>query len=35
MRENKSFVFFRELNGAPQGAMGYVVNGRGQRGRWT
>lgn len=28
MRENKSFVFFRELNGAPQGAMGYPVTGQ-------
>ncbi|WP_153007962.1 murein transglycosylase A [Sphingomonas yabuuchiae] len=28
MRENKSFVFFRELNGAPQGAMGYAVIGQ-------
>ncbi|WP_322963997.1 murein transglycosylase A [Sphingomonas fuzhouensis] len=28
MRENKSFVFFRELNGAPQGAMGYAVTGQ-------
>ena len=27
MRENKSFVFFRELAGAPQGAMGYAVAG--------
>ncbi len=27
MRENKSFVFFRELNTPPVGAMGYVVNG--------
>ena len=27
MRENKSFVFFRELAGAPQGAMGYAVTG--------
>ena len=27
MRENKSFVFFRELDGAPQGAMGYPVTG--------
>ncbi|MGE7205292.1 murein transglycosylase A [Sphingomonas sp. NPDC019816] len=28
MRENKSFVFFRELDGAPQGAMGYAVTGQ-------
>ncbi|MET4896928.1 murein transglycosylase A [Sphingomonadaceae bacterium jetA1] len=28
MRENKSFVFFRELTGAPQGAMGYAVTGQ-------
>ncbi len=28
LRENKSFVFFRELNGAPQGAMGYAVTGQ-------
>ena len=28
MRENKSFVFFRELNGPPQGAMGYAVTGQ-------
>lgn len=29
MRENKSFVFFRELTGAgPLGAMGYAVTGR-------
>ncbi len=28
MRENKSFVFFRELDGAPQGAMGYPVTGQ-------
>ncbi len=28
MRENKSFVFFRELSGAPQGAMGYAVTGQ-------
>ena len=28
MRENKSFVFFRELNGPPQGAMGYPVTGQ-------
>ena len=27
MAENKSFVFFRELNTPPVGAMGYVVNG--------
>ena len=27
MRENKSFVFFRELDGAPLGAMGYPVTG--------
>ena len=27
MRENRSFVFFRELAGAPQGAMGYAVTG--------
>ncbi|MEI5687459.1 murein transglycosylase A [Sphingomonas kyungheensis] len=27
MQENKSFVFFRELNTPPVGAMGYVVNG--------
>jgi membrane-bound lytic murein transglycosylase A len=27
MNENKSFVFFRELNTPPVGAMGYVVNG--------
>lgn len=28
MRENKSYVFFRELNGPPQGALGYAVTGR-------
>lgn len=28
MRENKSFVFFRELNTPPVGAMGYSVTGR-------
>jgi membrane-bound lytic murein transglycosylase A len=28
MRENKSFVFFRELTGAPIGAMGYAVDGQ-------
>ena len=28
MRENKSFVFFRELDGPPQGAMGYPVTGQ-------
>ncbi len=28
MRENKSFVFFRELSTAPLGAMGYPVAGR-------
>jgi len=28
MRENKSFVFFRELSGAPIGAMGYAVDGQ-------
>ncbi|HEX8389456.1 MAG TPA: MltA domain-containing protein, partial [Sphingomonas sp.] len=28
MRENKSFVFFRELSTAPLGAMGYPVTGR-------
>ncbi len=28
MRENKSFVFFRELTTAPLGAMGYPVEGR-------
>jgi membrane-bound lytic murein transglycosylase A len=28
MRENKSFVFFRELEGPPQGAMGYAVTGQ-------
>lgn len=28
MRENKSFVFFRELDGPPQGAMGYAVTGQ-------
>ena len=28
MRENKSFVFFRELNTPPLGAMGYPVTGR-------
>ena len=28
MRENKSFVFFRELSTAPLGAMGYPVEGR-------
>lgn len=27
MRENRSFVFFRELNGPPLGAMGYPVTG--------
>jgi membrane-bound lytic murein transglycosylase A len=27
MQENKSFVFFRELDTPPVGAMGYVVNG--------
>ncbi|MBB4155113.1 membrane-bound lytic murein transglycosylase A [Sphingomonas jinjuensis] len=27
MNENKSFVFFRELNTPPVGAMGYVVSG--------
>jgi len=27
MRENKSFVFFRELSGGPVGAMGYEVTG--------
>jgi membrane-bound lytic murein transglycosylase A len=27
MRENKSYVFFRELQGGPLGAMGYVVVG--------
>ena len=27
MEENKSFVFFRELDTPPVGAMGYVVNG--------
>ncbi len=27
MRENKSYVFFRELNGAPQGALGLPVSG--------
>ncbi|MEH3104532.1 MAG: murein transglycosylase A [Sphingomonas phyllosphaerae] len=27
MRENKSYVFFRELTGAPQGALGLPVNG--------
>jgi len=27
MRENKSFVFFRELPGGPVGAMGYEVSG--------
>lgn len=28
MRENKSYIFFRELNGPPQGALGYAVTGR-------
>ena len=28
MRENKSFVFFREITTAPVGAMGYSVTGR-------
>ena len=28
MRENKSFVFFREITTAPVGAMGYPVEGR-------
>jgi membrane-bound lytic murein transglycosylase A len=28
MRENKSFVFFRVLDGPPQGAMGYAVDGQ-------
>ena len=28
MRENKSYVFFRELSGPPQGALGYAVTGR-------
>lgn len=28
MRENKSFVFFRTLDGPPQGAMGYAVTGQ-------
>jgi len=28
MRENKSFVFFRELDGPPVGAMGYAVDGQ-------
>jgi membrane-bound lytic murein transglycosylase A len=28
MRENRSFVFFRELSTAPLGAMGYPVAGR-------
>lgn len=28
MNENKSFVFFRELDGPPQGAMGYAVTGQ-------
>lgn len=28
MRENKSFVFFRELQGPPLGALGYPVYGR-------
>ena len=28
MRENRSFVFFRELDGPPQGAMGYAVTGQ-------
>ncbi|WP_066647073.1 MULTISPECIES: murein transglycosylase A [Sphingomonas] len=28
MRENKSYVFFRELKGPPQGALGYAVTGR-------
>ncbi len=27
MRENKSYVFFREGSGAPQGALGYAVTG--------
>ncbi len=27
MRENKSFVFFREQKGPPQGALGYAVTG--------
>src|SRR3546814_11041494 len=27
MRENKSFVFFRELSGPPEGAMGLPVTG--------
>ena len=28
MHENRSFVFFRELDGPPQGAMGYAVTGQ-------
>lgn len=28
MRENKSYVFFRELSGPPLGALGYAVTGR-------
>ncbi len=28
MRENKSYVFFRELDGPPLGAMGYAVTGQ-------
>lgn len=28
MRENKSYVFFRELNGPPLGALGHAVTGR-------
>lgn len=28
MRENKSFVFFRVLDGPPEGAMGYAVTGQ-------
>jgi peptidoglycan lytic transglycosylase A len=28
MRENKSYVFFREIDGPPQGALGYAVTGR-------
>lgn len=28
MRENKSYVFFRELSGPPLGALGYAVAGR-------
>lgn len=27
MRENKSFIFFREQQGGPRGALGYVVTG--------